>query len=261
MTQELEVKREGAVVVDMPAQSQSNQFLATIHQAASDPSVDMDKMDRLYAMYKDVKSEEGRVEYNRAMSACQAEMPAIEKRHYNEQTSSYFAKIEDIIRQIKPIWTKHGFSLSLYPGQNAPEGFIKVCCDVSHAAGDTRHFEYDSPIDDKGIKGTVNKTQTHGRASGITYGERYLIGLIFALEVGLSGQDDDGNAAGVELVTDEQALALEAFIKDNDLDEDAFLNYIESKTKNRDYHSIPAAAYDGIMKQAKAKAEKGKDNG
>lgn len=230
--------------------SQSDQFLSTIQAAASDPTVDMDKMERLYNMYEKVKGEEGRVAYNKAMSLCQGEMPVIPKIHHNDQTDSMYAKLEDIIKIIKPVYTRHGFSVSLYAMDDAPDGFIKCGCDVSHADGDTRHFNDVAPIDDKGIKGSVNKTQIHGRESAKAYAKRSLISMVFALEIGGAvSADDDGNAAGsgeVLHINDEQIAELEALVKDGGLDETVTLAYIGSKTGIEAYASIKAGDYKAI---------------
>jgi len=255
---ELVTREEG-----MPVQavSQADSFLATIQQAASDASVDMDKMERLYGMYKDVKANEARMAYNTAMAACQEEMPRIERTHKNKQTDSLYAKIDDIIRQCKPIWTKHGFSVSVYPADGAPDGFVRAGCDVSHAGGDTRTFFYDNPIDDKGIAGKVNKTQTHGRASGFAYAERYLISMVFCLEIGFSGQDDDGNSAEKEIkrITDEQALEIDAMITDNDLDREKFMRWVKQAIWVDAIEDIPADWYAATVKTiaevAKARAK------
>jgi len=254
MTNKLVTAEAQAISLAPVQMSQSDAFLLTIQQAASDTSVDMDKRDRLYAMYKDVKAEEGKVLYNKAMATAQAEMPGIEKKHINPQTRSNYAKIEDIIRAIKPVWTANGFSLSFYPADSHPDGFITVKCDVSHASGETRTFSYDSPIDDKGIGGKVNKTQTHGRASAMTYGERYLIGMVFALEVGFQGQDNDGNQP-VAKITKEQAEELIKSIHDADIDIARVRAWMKQTLKVEEFEDINVAAYEGVQNKIKASAK------
>lgn len=242
---------ESMPMVQQKPMSQSDQFLSTIQQAASDPAVDMDKMERLYGMYEKVKSEEARVQYNAAMAIVQGKLPGIEATHLNTHTDSMYAKIGNILDAIRPVYTAEGFSISCYPQESKLDGYILVCCDVSHAGGDTRHFEYDSPIDDKGTGGNVNKTPTHGRASAMTYGERYLVGLIFALSIIYAGQDDDGNAAGtkpVEVITDEQVLTMEAKIKENDLDIEVFKGWLETHIGSRELKDIPVKSYPSCMK-------------
>ena len=252
MTNKL-VTAEAQAISPAPVQmSQADAFLMTIQQAASDTSVDMDKMDRLYAMYKDVKAEEGRVLYNRAMATAQAEMPHIEKRHTNPQTRSKYAKFEDIIKAVKPTYTQNGFSLSFYKIDGAPEGFIRVECSVSHSGGDIRYFQDDSPIDNKGMGGKVNKTLTHGRQSAMTYSSRYLIGGIFSLEIG--EDDNDGNEP-VAKITKEQAEELIKNIHDADIDIARVRAWMRQTLKIEEFEDINLNAYEGVKNKIKASAK------
>jgi len=65
---------------------------------------------------------------------------------------------------------------------------------LSHSAGHTRKYWVDLPLDQAGIKGTVNKTPMHATGSTFSYGRRYLVVMIFNISV--IGEDDDGVAAG-----------------------------------------------------------------
>jgi hypothetical protein len=49
------------------------------------------------------------------------------------------------------------------------------------------------PADGKGARGNDVMTKTHATGAAITYGKRYLLGMIFNLAV---TRDDDGNGAG-----------------------------------------------------------------
>lgn len=168
-------------------------MMAMIERAATNPDTDVGKMERLWDMLKEQQDRSAKMAYNAAMKACQAGMPVIPKDAENRQTNSNYSRLETIIGMATPVYTNHGFSLSFAEGPQETEGTVHVTCDVSHEAGDTRHYFYHCPIDDKGIKGTTNKTAPHAKASAIHYGQRYLIGLIFNLQL---GGDDDGNAAG-----------------------------------------------------------------
>lgn len=250
-------------VVQVKEPSESEKFLMAIHQAAADPNVDMDKMDRLYQMAKDIKTEEAKVAYNRNMALCQGEMPIIEKKHLNNQTSSQYAKVEDILRVIKPIYTKYGFSVQMYP-MEAPDGMVKVGCDVAHAEGHEKHFEDTDVIDNKGIAGKVNKTQIHGRGSAKTYLERSLLSLAFALEIGFK-EDDDGNKAGEgeELyITDDQIKEIEDLIETYGLNRDHVLELCKSGTGIPELSSIKQAEFGRFWNilTKKARAKKAADD-
>ena len=51
------------------------------------------------------------------------------------------------------------------------------------------------PADGKGAKGGDVMTKTHATGSAMTYGQRYLVKMIFNIAV---GADDDGRAAGAQ---------------------------------------------------------------
>ena len=168
-------------------------MLSMMERVALNPDADVAKMQALLDMRR---SEEDRVAeraFDAAMASAQNEMLPVVRDKNNDQTRSKYATLEAISRAIKPLWTKHGFSLSFGTGDNAPEGHHRVICRVSHAAGHHRDVKADIPVDDKGMQGKVNKTGTHAFGSTVSYGRRYLTMMIFDIA---TGDDDDGNMAG-----------------------------------------------------------------
>lgn len=182
--------------------NQSMMIVEAVTRAASDPNVDVSKMERLWAIAKEAQADQAKREYADAMSAVQAELPKIIKDRENKQTSSMYATLDTIIRQIAPVYTKHGFSLTFGTEDSPVEKCIRIVCTVLHRGGHSEVVRYDQPIDDVGIQGAVNKTQVHARGSAVTYGRRYLTLMVFNLNTGF---DDDGNAAqnGGKPVTDD----------------------------------------------------------
>ena len=168
-------------------------LMQVIARAASDPNVDVDKMERLLQMQERVRDRAAEQEFAEAMSRTQAAMPPVIKDKQNTQTNSQYASLESIAKIITPIYTGHGFSLSFNTDASPVENCVRITCDVLHRSGHSKRFTYDAPIDDSGIAGKVNKTPTHARGSSISYGQRYLTKLIFNLRI--AGEDDDGNAA------------------------------------------------------------------
>jgi hypothetical protein len=168
-------------------------LMAAVARAASDPSVDVDKMERLFAMHERMEARQAEQAFNTALAVAQSEMPQIVKDRRNEQTSSDYATLDAINRQIVPIYTRHGLALSFDTAESPLEDHVRVVCRVTHARGHSHTYKHDNPIDDAGIAGKVNKTPTHGRGSAITYARRYLTLLIFNLR---TGYDDDGNGVG-----------------------------------------------------------------
>lgn len=137
------------------------------------------------------KAGEAREAYFKAMSACQQEMPAILKDRENSHTRSKYAGYESLNHSIKPIYTKHGFSLSFGEESTDANG-LKMYVDVRHVDGHSERTYATIPLDGQGIKGNANMTATQGKGSTISYGRRYLAKMVFNLAE--TDEDTDGNS-------------------------------------------------------------------
>lgn len=173
--------------------SESAAMMLVIQRAATDPNCDVEKMERLYAMHERMLDRQAAQEFAEAMALCQAEAKKAAKDRTNTQTKSDYATLEAIDEAIRPVYTRHGFSLSFDTDESPLANHVRILCDVMHKGGHTKSYKYDNPMDDKGIAGTVNKTATHARGSAVTYGRRYATMLIFNIQTGQ--HDDDGNSA------------------------------------------------------------------
>src|SRR5882762_8626465 len=168
-------------------------FLQMIERAARDPSIDIDKLDRLLLMRERENARVAEQTFNAAMAAAQAEMEPIRFDSSNDQTRSRYASYATLDRTVRPIYTRHGFALSFNTADAALPEQARIVCDACHAGGHTRRYHVDMPVDGKGARGGDVMTKTHAMGSGISYGMRYLLRMIFNLAI---DQDDDGNAAG-----------------------------------------------------------------
>lgn len=166
-------------------------LMEVISKAASDPNVDIDKMERLIAMQERVQGREAELAFNRAMNAAQAEMRPISANASNPQTKSRYATFDKLDRALRPIYTHHGFSLSFDEGESPKPDHVRVLCYVAHVDGHTRTYHRDMPADGKGAKGGDVMTKTHAAGAAGSYGARYLLKGIWNVAVG--ADDDDGN--------------------------------------------------------------------
>lgn len=182
-------KIESAAIVPI---NDAAALMQAVARAASDPSVDVDKMERLWAMHERMEGRRAAQEFAAAMARAQSEMPLIQKDRHNTQTASDYATLDAINAAIVPIYTRHGLSLTFDTTDSPLAEHVRVVCKVKHSGGHTEIYTHDNPLDMTGIGGNVNKTATHGRGSAITYARRYLTLLIFNLR---TGYDDDGNAS------------------------------------------------------------------
>lgn len=175
------------------AEARSLPFLAMIERAACDPTIDVDKLDRLLQMRERENARVAEQAFNAALADAQTEMQPVAADSDNPQTRSRYASYAALDRAVRPIYTKHGFALSFNTGDAIGPEQARVVCDVCHAGGHTRRYHVDMPVDGKGAKGGDVMTKTHAMGSGISYGMRYLLPMIFNLAI---DQDDDGNEAG-----------------------------------------------------------------
>lgn len=173
----------------------SASLIDVIAQAARDPSVDIDKMERLIAMQERVQGREAQTSYYAALAEMQPNLPIIDERGgikgRDGQVQSTYALWEDVNEAIRPTLAEHGFSLSFRVAR--AEGEIIVTGILAHRMGHREETTLTLPTDTSGSKNAVQAV-----GSSTSYGKRY---TAFALlNITTTGEDDDGNKAGAKIV-------------------------------------------------------------
>ena len=229
---------DAPTMMPIPKATSSNQLLAVLSRMMADPTVDMGRIERGAALYKDALIRDAETAFNDAMAAAQEEMRPISANASNPQTKSRYAKYDALDNAVRPIYSKHGFSLSFYQGEGAPEGCIRVQCKLSRG-GHTERPYIDMAADGKGAKGGDVMTKTHAIGAAVTYGRRYLLGMIFNLVI---GDDDDGNAASVSggTITQDQLTQLVELADEVGADKAAFCKYMGIDS----FAALPAKNFD-----------------
>lgn len=226
--------------------------MAVISRAASDPSVDIDKLERLMAMHERITAASAKAAYDAALAEMQSELPIIQrrgtitirekdsstgKRTGEVQQSSSYALWEDINEAIKPTLTKHGFSLWFRTGL-ADDGRVQVTGILGHRDG---HREETTMTLQHDSSGSKNAVQAVG--SSTSYGKRYTAAAL--LNLTSRGEDDDGKAAGAgETITDEQVRELHKLLTDTKSNVALFLK----KIKVEGLADIRADKFDELVK-------------
>jgi hypothetical protein len=178
-------------------QNYSAGLLAVIERAARDPSVDIDKMERLLQMQERVQERDARSAFTAALAEMQPLLPVITERgkiiirdradasKIIQETG--YALWEDINEVIRPLLERFGFALSFRTGQ-AADGKLVVTGLLKHRAGHEETCELPIPHDSSGSK---NAVQAIG--SSLSYGKRYT--AIALLNITTKGEDDDADTA------------------------------------------------------------------
>lgn len=216
----------GDILDETPPADFAGGLLNVIERAARDPNVDVDKMERLFVLQERVLARQAEVEFNDAMAKAQAEIRPVAKNKYNEQTRSHYSNLEAVANAIDPIIHRHGFSLSYGTDVCPLEGHYRITCRVARGGHSELRFA-DVPADTVGIKGSQNKTATHGFGSTASYGRRYLKLMIFDVA---TTDDDDGQKAGradnYQMINADQCAELRRLISAADTTEEAFVGHI-----------------------------------
>lgn len=231
-----------------PAISQAAAIISVIERAATNPNVDIDKMERLLEMQERIMQRDARAAFASALAEMSPNLPAIVERggikDRNGNVQSTYALWEDINDAIKPVLAKHGFALSFRTGRD--EGQISVTGVLSHREGHSEETTITLPHDSSGSKNAVQAV-----GSSTSYGKRYTAGLL--LNLTSRGEDDDGNAGGSgAVITDEQADTIRELIGSTGTKVGAFLEYIGAPS----VADIPAAKFQAAMKALLAKQKK-----
>jgi hypothetical protein len=148
----------------------SQRIMDVIARAASDPAVDVTKMQALLDMQRQLMADQARSEFDAAYGLAAAEMPRITKRGHIEYPASKegrqrasipYAKWEDIDAAIKPIEQRHGFNRT-FDTEFTSTGFMRVGT-LHHRSGHSRSVRT-PPLPTSGTWYSRARTTTASRA-------------------------------------------------------------------------------------------------
>lgn len=230
--------------------------LAVIIQAARDPSMPVDKLERLFAMQREIQSKDERYLFDEAMRAVQTEMRPVRRDKKGER--GWYASLDNIDAMLSPITLKNGFSLSYGSRPSLIEKHYAITCIVSHTGGHWREYQLDLPADSTGPEGKPNKTIVQGVVSTSSYAKRALKQLIF--NVTIQNADKDGNpiasaetrssdAPSNGTITPAQLKTIQGHIADTGLAATKVLDFVEklSGQEIATVADIPAKHYADVI--------------
>jgi hypothetical protein len=198
-----------------------DQLMAALVQAAMNPNVDPDKMERMLALYERMESRKAHSEFDNALAVMLPKLPEIGKRgeaKNGEKKLYTFARWEDINRAIKPILAEHGFALTFRT--DVHENGVLVTGILSRG-GHSRETSLLVPFENSGAK---NDTQARG--SSTSYGKRYTAAALLNL-VTSDEPDNDGAGGPQETIGPEQMTELDDLLKRSKSDRTKFFAHIK----------------------------------
>ena len=227
-----------------------------IRSVALNPDVNVDKIERLIEMRDRDEQRKALLAFNAAFA--NMDLPKVQKRKINTQTSSKYADLGEIQKVVDPVLAANGFSKRWTHTYN--NNIVGTTCILSHKDGHSIEAYAEYAFDDSGIAGKRNKTDVHASASAKTYGKRD--SLCSVLGLSLYDNDDDGNGAQNLRIDEKQKNDLISLLKkvdDIEKYQPLFLNYMGVATLDEILSSDLVKATTAInqkLKHAALKKEK-----
>ena len=233
-------------------QDKSSQIFAAILRTDATP----EERKELYAFYRQIRADEAKDAFNLAMKSAQDEMGPVARKTENKHLGSKYATLEAIDLECRPIYAKHGFSLTFNSKFNDDKGELTVSCKCLHTAGHVEEYELSGGLDGAGAQGKSNKTPIQAVGSTITYLKRYLTCMIFNIQ--LINEDLDGNAQKPKpaMISQEQADTLNTMLND--------AGYRSKESRDKWYawagceslSTMPVDVYEKAVKMLEGKLKK-----
>ena len=231
--------------------------MSVIERAATDPNVDIEKMERLLAMHERLVAVDSNKAYSVAMASAQSKMRPISANAENKVTHSKYASYSKLDSALRPIYSDAGFALSFNTDDSGSPDVLRVTCRVSHTAGHSEQFRIDMPADGKGAKGADVMTKTHATGAAATYGMRYLLKMIFNVAVGEDYNDGNGVSSFPRLTT-EQADEIKGLLEYTRMDVRRFLSIHGDAPSVDAMHAVSYNSARHMLNGRKAKMDAAK---
>jgi hypothetical protein len=241
----------------------SSPTLALIERVVRDPSVDVEKLERILAMQERLLAKEAEQQFNGAKARIKknlADVRIVKNRAvlYNivkdhpekgQAEAFKYAPLEEIHKHLAPLLTDEDMDLS-YSDEPQPDGRISCRGRLKHLP--SGHYE-DSfmagPMDTTGGKSNIQAV-----GSTNSYLRRYIACNIFNIVV--VGDDDDGTGGTID---EGQVRYIRDLLKQCGRDEAGLAKYMRVSSIEeipfRNYRKATSALEERIQKIAKARAE------
>jgi hypothetical protein len=193
-----ETSRRNLAVVPEP-----KSLLAVIAQAAADPRCDVQKMQALLDMSRQIEERDSQKAFTAAFIKLQNEIPAIRRdgkieirakdssgeRSGKVQQATPYATFNAIMKAVAAPLKRHGFSLSFSTEPSTDGARIIVRGILEHEMGHSRTTSFPLPAEASGSKNNVQ-----GWGSSMSYGRRYCtIALLNIVSEAPEDIDTDGH--------------------------------------------------------------------
>lgn len=224
----------------------SDNMASMFMKMAMNPECDVDKLEKLMALYERDEARKAQVSFNSDFAAMQSDITTVSKNSKVDyqtakgRTFYSFASLEDIVDMVRPVLQKHGFAVSF--NVNTSNG-VNVQCSLMHKKGHSIETSMQVRADNSGGK---NDVQALG--SSISYAKRYTLSSLLNIA---TRDDDDAQAAAQKdsrVITAGQSKTLEAkFSQLTDERQDSFIAWLQDRFKVDSIPEVRASDFNAVV--------------
>lgn len=208
-------------------------------------------IERMMALYERDQDRQAQVAFAEAFAALQADIPKVTATKpvpgNNGETRYCFAPYEQIMKQVQPMLTKLGFSVSYSSKWDGPR--LLVTCTLTHIKGFSRQNEFAARVGD----GPPKASPAQADGAVLTYAKRQA--LCSALNIVIDHDDDArGQDVTENFITANQALDLESLCEETKSNKAEFLKVAPAES----FATIPAKRYEymlGLLEKKQRRAQ------
>lgn len=235
-----------------PALSDAAQVMGMIARLsqASPEKLNLESMDKLFAMRDKELTRIANQEFAEAFASMLPELPIIDEkggiRDRAGNVQSTYAKWADVNEAIKPVLSRHGFSLSFRSPQQSASS-VTVTGLLRHRGGATDETTLTLPME---VSGSKNPVQAVG--STLSYAKRYTAGMLLNLTSRHSTEDDTDGVVETGPISNDQLIQLLDLMKTTATTSKFFCNFYAIDNEDQ----LPAGKFADAMGKLNAKARK-----
>lgn len=164
-----------------------------IQQLAANPAVDVDKLERLINLQKEIMLINRKAAFDASYARMRPNLPQVDEKGQivvKGTLRSTYARLEDIDEVITPVIAQYGFAIrhrTEWPADKP--NIIRIVGILTHEQGHSEESVFEAPMDR-----SEYRTDIQSMGSTVSYGRRY--STLDLLNIVTRKADDDGASAG-----------------------------------------------------------------
>ena len=218
---------------------------------AMSSDIDPDKLDKLMGLQERYESNEAQKSFNVAMTKAKKGFRVAAQSGFNRSLGNKYSLLIDLDNAVRESLSDNGLSYRFVPSVGEGDKIV-IRCTISHEQGHSESGEYAHSSKANANKG-VNDLQSARSVS--TYIKGMLLSSMLGIMSGDEADDDAQKASDIELISEEQALELDALLAETETNIIRFLKHYKIESLTDLYANNFQGAKESIMRNYKTRSD------